>query len=252
MTYAINYNHDFGSYEITFDGKPSEAVRDALKALKFRWHSVKRCWYGYGVCEETIAAAIVGTTTEEEPASVIGDGYLGGGSVYGSKSNKYLYGSDLSAAVRADLKAAGIKGVTVKCHTYAGGQSLDVTCKFAPGDYLPRSEFIENYRIRGNCYWIYTGSDSIHIDSYYAADAAEQERIRIAAAAYAYDTATTTEQQIHHVSRVDYLTAEAQEKLERVNAIVAAYNYDCSNAMVDYFETNFYWTIYIKPTGATV
>lgn len=36
---------------------------------------VKRCWYGYA-SEETIAAAITGTTTEEEPASVVGDGYM--------------------------------------------------------------------------------------------------------------------------------------------------------------------------------
>ena len=252
MTYAINYNHDFGSDEITFDGKPSEAVRDALKALKFRWHSVKKCWYGYGVSEETIAAAIVGTTTEEEPASVIGDGYLGGGSVYGSKSNKYLFGSDLSAAVRADLKAAGIKGVTVKCNTYAGGQSLAITCKFAPGDYLPRSEFIENYRIRGNCYWVQTSTGSIHIDQYYAMNAEDQERIRVEAAEREYIYVTTTEQQIHSVSRVNYLTDDAKKKLERVDAIVAAYNYDCSNSMVDYFETNFYWTIYGKPCGASV
>ena len=47
MTYSITFNPQFGSHEIYFDGKPSEAVRNALKALKFRWHSVKKCWYGY-------------------------------------------------------------------------------------------------------------------------------------------------------------------------------------------------------------
>lgn len=42
MTYEIRKNHQFNSAEIYFDGKPSEEVRNALKALKFRWHSVKK------------------------------------------------------------------------------------------------------------------------------------------------------------------------------------------------------------------
>ena len=31
MTYEITYNSQYGSHEIYFDGKPSEAVRDALR-----------------------------------------------------------------------------------------------------------------------------------------------------------------------------------------------------------------------------
>ena len=47
MTYTINHNTEFNSIEILFNSKPSEAVRSALKALRFRWHSVKKVWYGY-------------------------------------------------------------------------------------------------------------------------------------------------------------------------------------------------------------
>lgn len=57
--YTINKNADFNSLEITFTGKPSEAIRDALKALKFRWHSIKHVWYGY-TTEEAARAAIDG------------------------------------------------------------------------------------------------------------------------------------------------------------------------------------------------
>ena len=42
MTYTIAKNPEFNSNEISFDCKPSEAVREALKALKFRWHGVKK------------------------------------------------------------------------------------------------------------------------------------------------------------------------------------------------------------------
>ena len=57
MLYTITKNEAFNSLEITFDSKPSEAVRDALKGLKFRWHKLKGLWYGY-TTEEAVRSAI--------------------------------------------------------------------------------------------------------------------------------------------------------------------------------------------------
>ena len=48
MTYTITRNPEFDSIEILFDGKPVEAVRNAIKSLGFRWHKIKGIWYGYG------------------------------------------------------------------------------------------------------------------------------------------------------------------------------------------------------------
>lgn len=62
MEYAINKNNSFNSLEITFAGKPDEQTRDALKANGYRWHGVRRLWYGY-TDEETIRAALDGVTT---------------------------------------------------------------------------------------------------------------------------------------------------------------------------------------------
>ncbi len=59
MTYTMTKNPQFNSLEITFDGKPSEAIREALKELNFRWHGVKKVWYG-SADEETAKAAIEG------------------------------------------------------------------------------------------------------------------------------------------------------------------------------------------------
>lgn len=55
--YTIANNEQFKSIEITFDGKPSEKIREALKALRFRWHGVRRVWYGY-TDEQTAREAI--------------------------------------------------------------------------------------------------------------------------------------------------------------------------------------------------
>lgn len=154
MEYTITKNAEFGSLEVRFDEKPADTVRLALKRLKMRWHGVNKCWYGYA-SESALVAAILENAPEEQPATVYTDGYMGGGAVYGSKSNKALYGADLSAAIRADIKAAGIKGVTVKCKSYSGGQSITATIRTSPADYVDEADYIAAYRVRGN--WVYDG-----------------------------------------------------------------------------------------------
>jgi len=67
--YTITKNPQFNSLEISFDGKPAEEIREALKALRFRWHSIKRVWYGYSD-ETTIREAIDGkATVAKKPAA---------------------------------------------------------------------------------------------------------------------------------------------------------------------------------------
>ena len=45
--YTITNNDYFKSIEISFTEKPSDDVRNILKALRFRWHYTKKVWYGY-------------------------------------------------------------------------------------------------------------------------------------------------------------------------------------------------------------
>ena len=68
MNYTIMNNEQFNSLEIMFDGKPSEEIRTALKALKFRWHGVKKVWYGYST-EEAVKAAIEGKASDNSNAA---------------------------------------------------------------------------------------------------------------------------------------------------------------------------------------
>ena len=67
MNYTITANPTYNSLEIAFEGKPSEEIRQALKDLRFRWHGVKKCWYGY-TDEATARAAIDGKPEEKTPA----------------------------------------------------------------------------------------------------------------------------------------------------------------------------------------
>lgn len=248
MTYTIEKNNQFGSLEVYFSDKPSQMIRDALKLLRFRWHSVKKCWYGFA--EETKLRETLCTASADQNDVIVTDGYLGATATYGTKSNRHLYGADLSAAVRADFKAAGLKGVTVKCNSYSGGQHLTITVKTTESDFVPREEYIRNYEPRPVCGWIDLGpNDRIHENDYYNAEG-DQENLRRAAAAYGYQLCTSGARSLnqYYLERCTEFTPAMLEKLHKINSIVSAYRYNDSNSMVDYFDTNFYYTISVKPS----
>lgn len=119
-----------------------------------------------------------------------------------ARSGKALYGADLSAAIRADTKAAGLKGVTVKCQSYSGGQSITATIRTSPADYIDEADYIAAYRVCAN--WIDDGERSVYSGDFYNMSAEEQERLRVAA---------------------------ALERVQRVKTIIEAYRYDESNAI---------------------
>jgi len=68
MTYDIRMNEQFKSVEITFTEKPAETIRAALKGLGFRWHTVKKIWYGYAD-RETVEKALQGQEVTAEPTA---------------------------------------------------------------------------------------------------------------------------------------------------------------------------------------
>lgn len=256
-TYNITYNAQYDSHEVTFESKPATAVLDALKALKMRWNPKKACWYGFAKEHEIINAILENgegetiTGEKTEGATVYTDGYLGGGAVYGSKSNLHLYGADLSKAIREDIKRAGIKGVTVRCKSYSGGQSIGVTVALRPDEFVSLAEYVGKYEITPENTWIYTGNgEPIFVDYYFGQlSAQEQEETRVAAAEYDYERMTTRENRVNefYIDEETHFTPETLAKIKTIQAIICAYRYDESNSQVDYFHTNFYYDIYTKP-----
>lgn len=67
--YIISTNPQFGSLEITFSEKPADSVRDALKALKFRWNGKRGLWYGFADAE-TVRAALDGESASATAGKV--------------------------------------------------------------------------------------------------------------------------------------------------------------------------------------
>lgn len=158
-------------------------------------------------------------------------------------SGKYLYGAELSKAIREELKRQGIKGVTVSCKTYSGGQSVRVRVNATATDFVSRDEYINNYSCNDIGYWLYTeDGEQIHREKWFALDGDEQQRTLRSHAAREYDYYISGSHDINHY-RIDdnkIYTEAFRAKLHRINAVLDAFHHDDSNSMVDYFDTNFY------------
>lgn len=257
--YTIAQNDRYGSHEISFDAKPQAAVIAALKALKMRWNPKRSIWYGFAD-EKTISDAIKAAQPESVPAQIVTDGYLGAIAVAGAKSDRRLYGSELSAAIRADIKAAGIKGVSIRCSSYSGGQSISATVTATAADLVSEAEYIANYRPSPVQSWVYfEDCTCVHVDDYFkiwnaqacSHDETDIPEIQQRAGRNAYITATEAGQHNinqYHIAKYTEYTPDFLRKLERVAEIIGNYRYDNSNSMVDYFDTNFYYklTVVIK------
>ena len=63
--FTITDNPDYGSIEVKFSEKPSEAIRDVLKANKFRWNGKRQIWYGK-TTHEAIREALDKAYAEEK------------------------------------------------------------------------------------------------------------------------------------------------------------------------------------------
>ena len=259
VTYHISENAEYNSREVYFSGKPAAETREALKALKMRWNHKKSCWYGYAA-EHEIIAAIQGaelTANPTEGAIVTTDGYMGGGAYYGAKSGRYLYGADLAAAIRADIKAAGIKGVTIRCKTYSGGQSITATVTIERGDLTeaPTADPTRHYTCEFERLLMRYGSWMVGgecITNKKFSEMSEDEQRITALQYHAEQRERFGKRQSlnqYHTDPEDNpeLSAAFLAKVKKVIAIITAYRYDDSNSMVDYFDTNFYYDIDTKP-----
>ncbi len=248
--YTIKANETWSnSHEVYFDNKPEITVIKALKAAGMRWNPKKQCWYGFKTERELID--IIQSDTDS--ATVYTDGYLGGGGFYGSRSRKHLYGAELSKAIREQFKAEGLKGCSVRVSTYSGGQRIKVTVTAQSSDYNDYETFCKFFETDTfPCLnWLdWRGDDGefhqIYRDSYYELDADEQHKVYNAVCKEHYSRNTGDINHHNIESERDRFTAAFIEKLKRINSIILSFNYDESNSMVDYFETNFYYDIAVK------
>lgn len=239
-----------GSLEITFNAKPDEKTRDALKGLGFRWHRMRGLWYGFASREELEKALSGCSADQAQPArkqsqkapAKAEEIDLSGLDNLGAKP----YGADLAKAIRAELKKRGATGCTVRASKSTHKDHITVTVKATPEDFRSVAEMVYRFGwlplFRASSIGVYVGGqwrwnipDSSHPEwlcEYYRnciKDARNRE--------YTHGINEETAPE---------LSAEFVRKLAAVSRIANAWNWDRSDIMTDYFDIGYFCDIRIK------
>ena len=178
-------------------------------------------------------------------------GYMGATRWDGVKSKEHLYGSDLSKAVRTELKAQGIKGVTVKASTFAGGQELVVTIKPAQGDFVSFEEYkksrsIEDYVHDGESIWLDSERRWLSFDEYQSLPKTKQSEVFEHLVTIEYRCEQEMSMLQYNYEKCEAFTEQLKKKIGAILSVIRMFNYDDTNSQVDYFDTNFYYNIKLK------
>ena len=199
------------------------------------------------------------TTLLKEYTTTASDGYMGAIKTTGSKSQVYLRDAELSKQIRQALQGVlapelSKSDVRVRKESYSMGRSIHITLRLDKNKYAPtRDEYkaivIENVK-RQRYNWIQNGDgkDVFH-EVYWGMTDEEKRKAEQATAEqeaiWNYDRDTTDINQ-YHIDKEDMLTEDGKKIVEVANQVIKAFNYDDSNAQVDYFDTNFYYNLKVE------
>lgn len=199
-----------------------------------------------------------------EYTTKVKDGYMGALATYGNKSGQHLYGAELSRAIRAALREEVTElrksAINVSVDTYSGGQHIYVKLKMERSRFaVDRGEFVARAYEVAACHqqpYKYNYNGEIYSQrEVEQMEYPEQREVYEAWAGQLYDryTSDTGEwdsgqygiNHYHFPTRFDDLimNGEAQAVISKALRIINAFRYDDSNAMVDYFNTNFYYDV---------
>ena len=199
------------------------------------------------------------TTLLKEYTTTTSDGYMGAIKTTGSKSAVYLGDAELSKQIRQALQAVlapelSKSDVRVRKESYSMGRSIHITLRLDKSKYAPtRDEYkarvIDNVR-RHKYLWIQGGDGKDIFHEAYGVMAEEDKRKAEQATAeqraiWDWDRDTTDINQ-YHIDKEDMLTEDGKKIVEVANQVIKAFNYDDSNSMVDYFDTNFYYSLKVE------
>ena len=259
--YTINTNHQFNSLEITFNDKPSEKIREKLKALKFRWNPKKSVWYGFAKKEEVeqaIDSDIKIALDDLEFCKVggeISEGYMGAIKWIGANFSTKIELPKLNRELKKYIKLKYNMDVLTKYSSYSGGQSDNLTLIVDDKDLLDADELIEKYKsCSDSTFNNNINSSAFSDDGYYTFSYNEwfdnykkftyEERYEKIKEWY------NTRKNNKSINNEIYLKDHAKKCFKEIKEIMNSYNYDNSNSMVDYFNRYFYDFYYIQQRGA--
>lgn len=250
-------NQELNGIEISFEAKPTADTLAALKANGYRWHRVKKVWYAKQTPDRLALAESI--TGDQEPATApkaakvetINLENLG-------ENTPNLYGAELAAAIREDLKKRGVKGATVRARRVTHETGITVTIKATAADIVSIEECNSRYPFEEfacdalNYHGVFDGSRWIYSATW--ENMTEEERRTAYRNHTIYYLTKSPDFNNYHQERKDYptMTTDFYNKVVAIFKIANQWNYNHSDSMSDYFDVGYYLDIDIKtPEGFT-
>lgn len=237
-------NEALDGVELYFDGIPAEETRNSLKANGFRWNRAKKCWYCKRSPESMTFADSIATGVCVSAPTVKAAKTPDKINLDGLKNLPCLYGSDLTKAIREDLKKRGVKGVTVR----KNNSTVVITVSATADDIASIEEMKARYDMsrfsidaeRG----FYNGSKWV----YNYSELTEEEKATEYYNTIVYRLTNCHSFSVYHQERTNNpeLTTALYNKCVAVYKIANQWNYDNSDIMSDYFDRGYYLDIDIK------
>lgn len=249
----VKLNLELNGVEVYFESKPDTKTLNYLKNNKFRWHRVKKCWYSKngkesqkiikdirkGNIPEVEELQIKKNNEEKLDISIIDDpdnAYLGGHGWYGVNSKKDYNIKDINKICKTELKKQNIK-IQAQRKNY---NSFYVQIFMDKNDIKTFEEFKKDF-FRGymtkKYYVKVNGKD---VNTYHLTK--EEEYQLLNDDNVKYENYEVAKRELN-----DYIFNEkGMKKIEKVEQFYNSFNYDYSNAMVDYFHKRFYLFITYK------
>lgn len=269
-------NKELNGVELYFSVYPLNGTKETLKKNGFRWNRKKSCWYAKKstdidniatICTETTideykeiaektgetvqeiskTAPKTKKTTKKEVKEEINLDGLG-------ENAPHLHGAELAAAIRADLKKRGVKGVTVRARRVTYDTGITVTIKATQDDFASIEEMSKRYTIgkfacATDCRsGVYTGGRYLYYREWEQMTESEKEKtFKNYLSEKSKGLSGINEYRLAD-NRNDYfeLTTEFFNKVVAVYKIANQWNYNHSDSMTDYFDVGYYLDIDIK------
>ena len=249
MTATYNINQELNGIEISFGAKPEAATLDALKANGYRWHRAKKVWYAKQTAERLELAKAI-TDGQTATATARGNAKVDTINLDGLGENHPGYHStDLTKAIREDLKQRGVSGCTVRAGRGGYTSSITVTIKATADDFASVEEMKKRYTFsRFTCNadrGFYDGENYVY--NFY--DLTDNEQQAEYDKYIRYQGAKLDSIGKYHLDdRADNweLSSAFYKKVCAIYKIANQWNYDKSDSMTDYFDVGYYLDLEIK------
>jgi hypothetical protein len=249
----VKLNLELNGVELYFDNKPTQDTINYLKANKFRWHRMKKCWYAKNnkdsqqiikdvrgnnipvseTKETKKTIAKLDTTIIDDPENA----YLGGQGWYGINSKKGYTLKDVNRICKQEAKKEGIEIRARKTHYH----STFVTIYIDKDEIVTLEEFQKNfYRYIRNHYSIKVNGVDTRTDVLSNEEINELAR-NMDVAKENYEIAKKNiPSSSNWIDENSMLNEKGKAKFQRVVDMFTSFNFDYSNGMVDYFHRGFY------------